>query len=157
MRNANSICKVCNKYFYSRPLQTFFGKTTYCSAKCRHDDTRLKIRCFKCKKEFYTNKTNNTRKYCSNKCYYEARSEIYIQEKNPNWKNGTLTKFGYKLIYKKGKQVREHRNIIENYLGRKLKKEEVIHHINGIKYDNRIENLKLIKNQSKHRRLHLCC
>ena len=44
------------------------------------------------------------------------------------------TKHGYVL---------HHRIIMENYLGRLLSSEEVVHHINGDKLDNRIENLEL--------------
>jgi DNA-directed RNA polymerase subunit RPC12/RpoP len=67
---------------------------------------------------------------------------------------------GYILVYLpthpygKGNYVYEHRLVMENYLGRYLSKDEVVHHINEIKNDNRIENLQLMSN-SEHTTLHL--
>lgn len=59
----------------------------------------------------------------------------------------------YKRQFVNGQNCLEHRIIMEKYLGRKLKRTEHVHHINGNKLDNRIENL-IVINASEHTRLH---
>ena len=60
--------------------------------------------------------------------------------------NGTFTIHkGYKLIRVNGKQIPEHRYIMEQSIKRKLNPKEHIHHINHDKVDNRIENLKIMR------------
>ena len=77
-----------------------------------------------------------------------------------HWKGGRyLHTDGYIYIYSpnhpnknKDRYVFEHRLVIEQNIGRVLRKDEQVHHINGNKQDNRIENLKVVTN-SEHLKL----
>lgn len=58
--------------------------------------------------------------------------------------SGTVTLKGYKFFCnKKTGYYYEHRKIMEDFLGRKLFVNENVHHKNGVRSDNRIENLEL--------------
>ncbi|MCK4423653.1 MAG: HNH endonuclease [Candidatus Omnitrophica bacterium] len=135
-------CKICDKVFYVPPCRKDIAK--YCSVNCRsiYRGNMLKG------------------KHLSEKTKRKI-SESQKREKSCHWKGGKFKTHGYILIVKpnhpfsnKKGYVKEHRFVMEQHLGRYLDLEEIVHHINGIKDDNRLENLKLCSNKSEHMKLH---
>ena len=127
----NKTCPQCNKSF------SITTRHKLCST-CRKQN--YKIPCPICNQPIRPNS-----KTCSS-CRPKTGSS------NPAWKGGkSRHKKGYILQYQpqhprsksNGGYVFEHILIIEKFLGRFLLEGETVHHINGVKDDNRIENLEL--------------
>jgi len=59
----------------------------------------------------------------------------------------------WELFFDDGSRILEHRFIMEQYLNRKLDRNEIVHHKNGDPLDNRIENLELHSKET-HGKLH---
>lgn len=102
-----------------------------------------------------------SRKFCSKHCAASYQMGHTFGVKHPRWRGGrSVASNGYILRRaaghpdaNKNKYILEHRFVMEEYLGRRLAKNEDVHHINGVKNDNRIENLIVLK-KSQHTVLH---
>lgn len=87
----------------------------------------------------------------------KRKKGIYVGAKHNSWKGGRKKDKGYVYLYlpnhpncNSRNYVAEHHIVMEAHLGRTLLPTEIVHHINGIRDDNRIENLMLFTNIGKH-------
>ena len=86
--------------------------------------------------------------FCTKHYQVWKRNGVPETNKSKRYGQGYLDGYGYKIIPLNGGKIREHRYVMEQHLGRKLSRKEHIHHKNGNKTDNRLENLLIVTNES---------
>lgn len=124
----------------------------YCSQKCSAlaHQKRETVTCAHCNKEFEA-LSSRQRQFCSNECRQQHES---INGRSSSKRTGAWMENGYRVIYAgDGEGIKEHIKVMEEHIGRKLRPDEVVHHINENRLDNRIENLQLMT-RGEHSRLH---
>lgn len=78
---------------------------------------------------------NYKQRFCSKVCADDAQ------------RTGCVDKNGYRVLTINGASYMEHRLVMEEHLGRKLTSYETVHHVNGLRSDNRIVNLELFSSR----------
>jgi len=140
----------------------YYSKCKSCYAKLNgHAYLKEVIRkCLLCNLSFTPN--NGPRKYCSAECFNKARvATSKIRQSNARrlyrdtfyadrlWRSCDYKKYksknGYVIAVCKYINIPEHRLIVMRKLGRKLMSWEHVHHIDGNKLNNNIENLRLLQ------------
>ena len=117
------------------------------------------VKCGVCGEDYYRHKRNHVKggtPACSKECKIKLS-----QNPNGTKRHKRTSTTGPIMVKQRGHpfvnnqdNVPEHRLVVEGSLGRYLKKEEMVHHINMIDDDNRLENLYLCKNMSEHNAVH---
>lgn len=154
------VCVQCNKEFSVYPSVAAKG-AKYCSRPCQQEArrgmklgnrvARERLTCGHCGNQFeyLPCQMNHGRGlYCSQNCYWIAKNGKPLTERHERIENGYVYLDG-------GCEPRQakHRVIMEEKLGRKLDRNEHVHHENEIRSDNTEDNLKVLT-ASDHRKHH---
>ena len=154
-RTCKSCCHKLNvKWIATNNKEPILGEIRPAKQTGRNGHSLLMwVECPQCKKARWTQKHKGKYKELCNKCYRQINR--LNGKKDRLWKGGKIKNvqgyigirlynddFFYPMISKSG-YVLEHRLVMAKYIGRCLQSWEIVHHKNGIKDDNRIENLEL--------------
>lgn len=138
-------CEVCQTLFERK------SKTTRtCSVECGNQLKRSdrNVVCQTCE-TIFERPHGKMQLFCSRSCAQtnRVRNGEFVREEGFKYTSAA----GYITVKHQGAWVQQHRLVVEEKIGRKLLPSERVHHINGIRDDNRPENLELwlVKGNSK--------
>lgn len=142
----SGLCDQCGEVFFV--IRNRFMNGAFCSKTCagmaHRGKTYHKGDCERCGKEFQSCYSHKNR-FCSVSCASSAQWEKMGKRDRFLDANGYVhvRARNHPRASKYGRHILEHTLVMENKLGRYLYPEESVHHKNGIRSDNRKENLEL--------------
>ena len=146
-------CETCRKKIWKDIWHLKMYSHSYCDRACQYEGMRGKHirKDILIKRKIAHDERKKRLGYIISPEFRKNFSKSKTGKKNPMWKGGKFKMAGYIMVRRpkhpnadnKG-YVREHRLVMEKYLGRYLKSTEKIHHKNAIKDDNRLKNLEIV-------------
>ena len=158
-------CQVCDEEFTTYPSKVKKGRGQFCSRECYAKALSKRMTG---KGHPMYGRHHRPDSIAKMRRKAQARAENQTGENSPQWKGGRHYSHGYLMVAlsslspqeqetlgimatrSAGRYIPEHRLVMARHLGRPLTKAERVHHVNGVKDDNRIENLELHASNRSH-------
>jgi endogenous inhibitor of DNA gyrase (YacG/DUF329 family) len=144
-------CAVCGKLRYLTRSQIKAGRQ-FCSRECNaiHQAKPPVVKpCGYCGKEMRLKPSQAAIQYCSRLCMGNGVTKRPLDRMH-NGRNARLNDEGYVYVWEPDHPgsfhgwIYEHRLVAEQTIGRPIRPDEHVHHINEVKGDNRPENLEVL-------------
>jgi hypothetical protein len=170
---AERVCKICHTAFFTYVSRLRQGRGNFCSVRCKniHQANNKKfaenvkkaiIKLYRSDPDYRIRISIATKKAMDNPAVRNKLRLAGLGRKPANYKGSMKHSAGYLFIHNpqhpfanRYGYVLEHRLVVEKQIGRLLEPDEVVHHKNHNKSDNRITNLLLFKNQGTHMAYHI--
>lgn len=140
-------CDMCGKEIERYPSQV--KRHNFCSRKCLAEFSGRQTNPERYK-EFRDYENISKNMSLMNKRLNPMRMNFAVRAKLSMAKRGT----GAGKSYAKSFGIHTHRVVAERMIGRKLRPEEVVHHIDGNRRNNSPKNLMVFENQAEHVKWH---
>jgi len=158
-------CDYCGIEFEKR--KSSIRKKNYCCKEHRHKDKYIDLKCNYCGKQFERLKVSylGGKSFCCISCakYFTSErmhnynlvhnKDSMSMERRKKISRARRKTSQERVSYEKFLGRHYHRYLIEQSLGRKLQSDEVVHHIDGNKQNNSLDNLKVMS-RSEHSKIH---